>query len=251
MTVSFTNALFISDIHLTEDRPDCIRAFFDFLHWIPESTDALFILGDFFEYWVGDDLASPLAKKVASALSTLTAEKSIKLFFVPGNRDFAIGDTYTSQCKMTLLGDETLVSIADYQVCVTHGDQYCTDDINYQRFRRIIRHRWVMTVLLKLPIRFRVKLAQKFRQQSLSRFQQRPRYIDVNMSTVDAAFNRLNCDVMVHGHTHMADIHLGFNQRSKPTSRMVLGDWYKVGWYGRINSEGVSLKQFSIANPTF
>ncbi|WP_273284161.1 MULTISPECIES: UDP-2,3-diacylglucosamine diphosphatase [Reinekea] len=250
MIQSFENALFISDIHLTEDRPDVVRAFFDFLRWIPESTEALFILGDFFEYWVGDDATSDLANQVAIALAHIANSAQIQIFFVAGNRDFALGKRYASRCQMTVLADESHFKIANRQVVVTHGDQYCSDDVSYQRFRAVIRHPLVLSALLGLPKKYRVRLAERLRARSKFRFQTNPVYIDVNEQTIAAAFARLGCQLMIHGHTHRADIHTYEHDKAMHT-RLVLGDWHHLGWYAQLNATGHSLHQFAIAQPVF
>ncbi len=248
MQTHFNNALFISDIHLTEDRPDCTRAFFDFLQWIPKSVDALFILGDFFEYWVGDDIQTPLSDQVAFHLSQISQAKNISLYFIAGNRDFSLGKKFCQKCNMTLLMDEYSFKIGKKNIAVTHGDQYCTDDKEYQFFRKIIRNRLVLTFLLNLPAKSRIKIAKNLRAKSQARFAREPVYIDVTESAINNAFKALECDILVHGHTHQADIH---THNSKDKTRMVLGDWHHVGWYGAITDNETYLKQFSIADPKF
>jgi len=251
MNSSLKNALFISDIHLTEDRPDCIRAFFDFLDWIPDSFESLFILGDFFEYWVGDDVQSDLSKKISKRLSEVSHSKNLKLFFIVGNRDFSVGHQFANQCNMRLLKDESIFNIAGKTVCVTHGDQYCTDDKGYQIFRKIIRNKLVLTTLLLLSRKKRVQIAENLRAKSKAKFKNQPTYVDVNQQAVEKAFRRLGCELIVHGHTHMADIHLATDSETNTSTRVVLGDWHKVGWYCEINEAGPSLSQFSINNPVF
>lgn len=244
----FSNALFISDIHLTEDRPEITRAFFDFLNWIPSSIDALFILGDFFEYWVGDDIKTPLSESVADALLSLSANKDIEIFFIPGNRDFALGPAYCNQADLTLLNDETRLTIGNKAIYASHGDLLCTDDKSYQRFRSIIRNPAVLFTLRKMPKPWRLRLARKLRADSRARFARNPVYIDVSETAVSNTFKRTQCDILIHGHTHLADIH---TQKESKGKRMVLGDWDKVGWYGYIDDKHNRLKQFSIDAPSF
>jgi UDP-2,3-diacylglucosamine hydrolase len=251
MLLSFENALFISDIHLTTDRPDCIRAFFKFLDWIPESTHALFILGDFFEYWLGDDITTDLTEKVANALANLAEERHVQIFYLPGNRDFALGRRYCNQCHMQPIQEETLVQIADYKVCLSHGDIYCIDDKQYQRYRKVVRNPLILGLLKKLPKTYRLKIAEKLRNNSKQRFTDKPVYIDVTETAITDAFERCNSDVLIHGHTHMADIHY-YTVNDKQKQRMVLGDWDKVGWYGKITAKvPPALVQFSILDSDF
>jgi UDP-2,3-diacylglucosamine hydrolase len=250
MQLTFSNALFISDLHLCEERQNCNRAFFSFLEWLPDSTDALFILGDFFEYWVGDDLQTPLAKAIAEALSTCAKKKSVSIFFLPGNRDFAVGDKYCTKAGMTLLDEESLFNIAGKTIAVSHGDIYCTDDKKYQRYRRIIRNPFVLKTLLMLPKKIRIQIAEKLRLASKNRFQREPYFVDVTPKAINDAITKLNCDVLIHGHTHIADIHLIGEPEAK-SKRIVLGDWHQVGWYAKISDHGESLHRFTINSPTF
>ncbi len=249
-TDAFTNAAFISDLHLTEDRPDCTRAFFSFLNWLPETTEALFILGDFFEYWVGDDVKTSLSQEVAKQLLKTGKSKSIAIYFLPGNRDFAIGKAFCQQAGMILITDNDLFTIAGNAVVLCHGDLLCSDDKSYQRFRKIIRHPLVMNTLLHLPVSLRVKLAEQLRLNSKNNFKKNPVYIDVTSSAVKSLFNETKANILVHGHTHMADIHL-YGQENETESRMVLGDWHQVGWYGTIDENGSRLHQFDINHPEF
>lgn len=254
MTLNCSNALFISDLHLMEDRPECIRAFFQFLEWIPQETDALFILGDFFEYWVGDDVDLPYAPEIADALSAAARQKSMTIYFLPGNRDFAIGKTYCDRAQMVLLeADEVPLIIADHRVLISHGDLYCTDDKKYLMFRRIIRHPWVLKMLMSLSKKRRIKIAESLRTASKQNYQRHPVPIDVTPEAIKHTLVEHPCDILVHGHTHLADIHLDLqNQESAPSPRrMVLGDWHRYGWYGRIDKKGPTLHRFAVNNPVF
>ncbi len=247
---SHSNALFISDLHLTEDRPDCIRAFFSFLEWLPSKTEALFILGDFFEYWVGDDIESPLSMMVAEKLRLTALQKNVSIYFVPGNRDFSIGQNYCDQCSMQLIEDNSVVEISGKRFLISHGDLLCTDDKKYQRFRKIIRHKLVMSLLLALPKSRRIKIALALRQKSQQSFNKRATIIDVNIGTVEQTFEKYGGEIMVHGHTHLADIHY-HKVLNKTVTRVVLGDWHTVGWYAKVDDNGAKLHQFSIVSPVF
>lgn len=250
MNATYSNALFISDLHLSEERPTCSQAFFSFLESIPPSSEALFILGDFFDYWVGDDIQTELAKSVALALSHCAEKNSLDIYFLAGNRDFAIGKAFCQRASMTLLKEETLFIIADKIVAVSHGDIYCTDDVGYQRYRRIIRNPIVLNTLLLLPKTVRIRIATKLRLASKEKFERSPYYIDVTQETIEQAIKKLNCDILIHGHTHMADIHFIDEPRAYP-KRIVLGDWNKVGWFAEFSDQGQHLHRFNIDNPVF
>lgn len=252
MALEFKNALFISDLHLMEDRPECIRAFFEFLDWIPETTGALFILGDFFEYWVGDDISLPQSDVIAEKLLATRRNKNVPIYFLPGNRDFAVGERYCEQSGMTLLTeDEVRLNISDQRVIISHGDIYCTEDVSYQRFRKIIRNRFVLKMLLALSKKRRIRIAESLRAKSRKRYQKEQSIIDVTETSVENALQKSRADILVHGHTHLANIHLHRIGKGKQAERMVLGDWHQVGWYGSVNENGTTIKQFDIAHPQF
>jgi UDP-2,3-diacylglucosamine hydrolase len=245
MLKHYSNAQFISDLHLTEDRPDCIRAFLNYLDNLEPSTDALFILGDFFDYWVGDDVTTPLTEKISAALSNTKTNKKIDIYFLPGNRDFAIGKQFCRESSMTLIQDNEKFIIDDLIVMVCHGDLFCTDDKSYQRFRKVIRNPIVMFLLLKLSKSRRIAIAKKLRAQSKQKFLKSQYMVDVNSNAISNTCNMYRPDVIVHGHTHLADIH--YHQvNSRQVTRMVLGDWHAFGWSGTVTNAGPILTRFKI-----
>jgi UDP-2,3-diacylglucosamine hydrolase len=146
---------------------------------------------------------------------------------------------------MTLIADDTLFQIAGHKVLVSHGDLYCTDDKSYQRFRKIIRHPIILKALLSLSKKRRIAIAEKLRQNSKDKFQKYPVSIDVNLSTVEKAFVETQADIIIHGHTHIADIH-AHDIKDRMKSRMVLGDWHDYGWFGQCDASGVTLNKFPI-----
>lgn len=253
MIPELSNALFISDLHLMEDRPDCIRAFFRFLEWIPEQTDALFILGDFFEYWVGDDVELPYSTEISAALAKAASDKQMRVYFMAGNRDFSLGADFCTRSEMTLIDqDEITVNIAGYRVLLSHGDLYCTTDKKYLRFRKVIRHPWVIKALLSLSKTRRIGIAETLRESSRKNYQRQPAPVDVTSEAINKALRTHQADILVHGHTHLADIHLhGQSATETGRQRMVLGDWHDYGWYGRIDINGPALHRFSVKQPDF
>lgn len=243
--LSFERAILISDLHLCDTRPATNRAFFDFLEKIEGHTEALFILGDFFEYWVGDDAASSFHLEVAEHLYRLSA--ICKIYLMVGNRDFSLGRHYAERCGAVLLDDPSLVELGGEQWLLSHGDVLCTDDLAYQRFRRIIRHPLVLGTLRRLPRRWRILLAERLRDNSRQRFKGGGyRYIDVNTDAVVKEMDRYRVKGIIHGHTHMADWHEHRLLNGGTGVRLVLGDWHDYGWLIRFEDNDKTLERFRI-----
>jgi len=233
--------LFIADLHLSEARPDLTNAFIHFLATKATQADELYILGDLFEFWIGDDEQSPLQQQITLALKTLS-EQGCRLFYSHGNRDFMIGKRFARECGMTLLPPIYSCEIAGERTLLLHGDQLCTDDEAYQRFRRITSWPWLQWVFLHLPLSRRVKIAQQIRQGSHKGKQQKSRSImDVTPGSVNDCFEQHQATLMIHGHTHRPMIHelsLGNGQKVR---RIVLGDWNTDLWYLQIDDRDINL----------
>jgi UDP-2,3-diacylglucosamine hydrolase len=233
--------LFIADLHLSEARPDLTDAFIHFLATKAKQANELYILGDLFEFWIGDDEQSPLQQQITHALKTLS-DQGCRLFYSHGNRDFMIGKRFARECGMTLLPPIYSCEIAGEKALLLHGDQLCTDDEAYQRFRRITSWPWLQWVFLHLPLSRRVKIAQQIRQGSHKGKQQKSRSImDVTPSSVNDCFAHHQATLMIHGHTHRPMIHelsLGNGQKVR---RIVLGDWNTDLWYLQIDDRDINL----------
>lgn len=241
----YDRAIIISDLHLLESRPAITRAFFQLLEQLPGQTQALFILGDFFEYWVGDDAATAFHLDIADQLHSLS--KSIAVHLMVGNRDFAMGEDYSRRCGATLLPDPTLVKLGGVRWLLSHGDLLCTDDKSYQRYRRIIRHPWVLGTLRRLPLPWRIKLADYLRGNSHKRNRANiVRYVDVTESAVQQWLAKPEVEGLVHGHTHKADWHQHAVKQGQTKPRLVLGDWHHHGWYLSFDVNQPQLHRFSI-----
>ena len=235
-------SLFISDLHLTPGRPDITRAFLRFLEQDAPYCQALYILGDFFEYWIGDDVMDDFHREIATALKALSA-KGIKIFLMHGNRDFMIGQSFCQQAGCTLLPDPSLITLGDEQVLLMHGDSLCTSDTGYIRYRKIIRNPVVQCLLRKLPARFRRNIARKLRMNSMTNTGQKPRSVlDVTPEAVTEIMAASQVKTMVHGHTHRAAIH----KLPHESQRIVLGDWDKLGWSLVHDGENFDLSSFPI-----
>ena len=229
-------ALFVSDLHLTPERPGVTRAFLDLLH--SADADTLYILGDLFEAWVGDDDNSPFARTLIDALATAYA-RGIALYFLHGNRDFTVWRRFARETGARLLGDRELVEIHGRRLLLLHGDTLCTDDQAYQQFRRRIRHPVTRFILRHLPLALRRRIARDWRAASQRHNRNKPEYImDVNADAVLAEFRASGADAMIHGHTHRPGRH-SHSMDGRNVERVVLGDWTETsGWCARLDSSG-------------
>lgn len=240
----------ISDLHLCESRPDLVRAFYAFLDTIARNQEALFILGDLFEYWVGDDATNSLHDDIAEKLRNLSASTSI--YIMVGNRDFALGEPYAKRCNATLLPDPTAVQFGNLTWLLSHGDALCTDDTGYQRYRSFIQSPRVLAALRCLPLSWRMKLASRLRQASKARNKtDKPHYIDVNQDAVKQALSGTQHAGLIHGHTHMADWHYLVANDQTTKERLVMGDWERMGWYVRFDQNEKTLNRFSVSQLVF
>ena len=239
--------LFIADLHLSEARPDLTNAFIHFLATKATQADELYILGDLFEFWIGDDEQSPLQQQITLALKTLS-EQGCRLFYSHGNRDFMIGKRFARECGMMLLPPIYSCEIAGERTLLLHGDQLCTDDEAYQRFRRITSWPWLQWIFLHLPLSRRVKIAQQIRQGSHKGKQQKSRSImDVTPSSVNDCFAQHQATLMIHGHTHRPMIHELSLDNGQKVRRIVLGDWNTDLWYLQIDDRDINLISQPIA----
>lgn len=217
---------FISDLHLDESRPEIVGLFERFLAEEARGADALYILGDLFESWIGDDDDSPLADRVARALRALR-DSGVPIYFMRGNRDFVLGKAYADRAGMTILDDPTVIDLHGMRALLMHGDTLCTDDIDYQRFRRLMHNRLFQRIALAMPLRWRRAFAAKLRGQSRKHVSaKRKEIMDVNQSTVESAMREHGVNLLIHGHTHRPATHR-FDLDNRTAERIVLGDWYE------------------------
>lgn len=248
--IQHRRAVLISDLHLSESRPDLVRAFYAFLDDVASQHQALFILGDFFEYWVGDDAATPLHNDIARRLRDLSETTAV--YLMVGNRDFALGKEYTEYCNATLLPDPTPVQLGAQTWLLSHGDRFCADDRGYQRYRAVIQSPLVLGTLRRLPLAWRLRLADRLRKASKDRNRSdAPRYVDVNQKAVKRVLAGSRHAGLIHGHTHMADWHIITDDNEPDRERLVMGDWDKLGWYLRFEQDSKTLNRFSVAQLAF
>ncbi|BCU64618.1 UDP-2,3-diacylglucosamine hydrolase [Acinetobacter bouvetii DSM 14964 = CIP 107468] len=210
--------LFIADLHLSPDHPRLVRGFLDLLDAYKNNNTQLYILGDWFNAWIGDDYSAPWLDEIITALKQFN-DAGNQIYFLSGNRDFALGKTFLQKFDGTLLNDIEYLKIAHSIIRLEHGDLLCTDDVSYQKFRKIIRNPLLLGFLKKMPLSFRQKLANGFRKKSQQANQIKSYDVmDVNQHAVELALS--DADILIHGHTHRPQIH---DVHGKP--RIVLGDW--------------------------
>jgi UDP-2,3-diacylglucosamine hydrolase len=237
------SVLLISDLHLSPERPAVSRAFFAFLQQRAAQASAVYILGDLFEAWIGDDDPSPLSLDVQAALRALS-DAGVPLYIQQGNRDFLLGKKFMANSGATLLCDEHLIDHHGFQSLVMHGDSLCTDDRDYQRFRRKARNPFYKWCLTMLPLKRRQRLATDWRAKSRAANSNKASQImDVNACAVDAVMAKHKVTTLIHGHTHRPDRH-----QVNAGERIVLGDWHDHGWVLVIDAQGYDLQQFPIDN---
>lgn len=234
--------LFISDLHLAPERPEVTRAFLVFLQQRAVHASALYVLGDLFEAWIGDDDPSDLSLDVQAALRELS-NSGTTVYVQQGNRDFMLGKRFMANTGANLLPEEHLIEHEDFQALVMHGDSLCIDDIEYQRFRRKARHPIYKWLLARLPVKRRQKLAADWRAKSKAANSNKPSAImDVNPQAVEAVMNKWSVRTLIHGHTHRPDRH-----RLTNGERIVLGDWHDFGWVLVLDSGRFELQRFPIS----
>ncbi|TXK66027.1 UDP-2,3-diacylglucosamine diphosphatase [Alkalisalibacterium limincola] len=242
--------LFVSDLHLDASRPQATAAFLAFLAGEASQADALYILGDLFEAWVGDDDTSEPGASVASALARLSAS-GVAVHFMRGNRDFLLGEAYAGRCGMRLLADPCVVRLQGEPVLLTHGDLLCTDDLAYQDFRRQVHDPAWQRQFLAQPLAARHAFAAKAREASRAHHAtvvsagQAEEITDVSPDTVEATFVRFGVQRMIHGHTHRPAVH-ELHAGGRGRTRVVLGDWYDQGSVLRVGAGGWSLDRLAI-----
>ncbi|WP_332672390.1 UDP-2,3-diacylglucosamine diphosphatase [Aromatoleum sp.] len=239
------SALFISDLHLSEAQPQALRVFLSFLRGPARSAEALYILGDLFEYWAGDDdLDAPLNRTVRDALADLAAA-GVPVYFLAGNRDFLLGEAFARAAQIELLPDPTLIEIAGQRVLLTHGDALCTDDQAYQAYRKQVRDPAWQSAFLNRPLAERKQIIEELRQQSEAAKQVKATEImDVNPSAVEALLRKHAYPALLHGHTHRPAHHV-LRIDGRHCERWVLEDWHNDAPYIRWDASGTKMLRYA------
>lgn len=239
--------LFISDLHLSGERPGITQLFQDFLRGEARQAEALYILGDLFEVWLGDDAVAPDITPILDQLSDLTGS-GVPLFVMVGNRDFLLGEDFAKMTGCTLLPDPTVIDLYGTQTLLMHGDTLCTDDRDYQQFRQMVRDPAWQRDFLRKPIAERIRIGREARAESRARTREKPEEImDTNAEAVAEAFCQHHVVQLIHGHTHRPAIHeLTINGQA--VKRIVLGDWYQQGSILRVDANGLELSELTTSS---
>ncbi len=220
--------LFISDLHLSEERPDITELFFKFLRDHTQKAESLYILGDFFEYWIGDDDQTSLTQSVAKALHILS-QNNCKIYFAHGNRDFLLGKKYAKSAGMKILKDNTVINLYNTPALLMHGDTLCTQDIAYLKFRKKVRNPITQFLFLCKKLESRRNIALQLREMSKMHTPKvAPEILDVTASEIPRVMNKYHTPLLIHGHTHRPGIEL-INMGNQFVKHIVLSDWEKEG----------------------
>lgn len=236
---AMSHSLFISDLHLCISRPNITQAFIKLLKNQAPAADALYILGDFFEYWAGDDdINNPDFAEIIDALRTLSF-KGTPIFLMHGNRDFLIAEKFASTSHVSLIADPTLLELYGKKVLLSHGDSLCTDDISYQAFRKQVRGTEWQQHFLNQPLEQRKSQIESLRKRSeLEKSGKSESIMDVNAEAVVEFIRHFqHPDIFIHGHTHRPGKHI-ISADNKITERWVLADWYGHGSYLKLSHSG-------------
>lgn len=232
--------IFISDLHLAPERSEIIDLFIRFIHDVAAGSEKLYILGDFLEYWIGDDDKAEGLQPAFDALKTLSNTET-EIFFMHGNRDFLVGSDLAKRCGFSIIEDPATENINNKKTLLMHGDSLCTDDIEYQKFRTMVRDKKWQHAQLSKPLSEREQIARSLREQSQQAIAQKATDImDVNLNAVIEVMKKYETPLLIHGHTHRPAIHhLDIN--GQPAKRVVLGDWYRKGSYLKVNENDMAL----------
>ncbi|MHB1675943.1 MAG: UDP-2,3-diacylglucosamine diphosphatase [Sulfuriferula sp.] len=235
------HSLLVADLHLCDSRPQTSRLFLDFLAHTAIHAESLYILGDLFEYWLGDDtLHLTLNQRIAEALSVL-ADKGTAIYFMHGNRDFLVAEQFARTCRATLLADPKLVNLHGTSSLLMHGDTLCTDDADYLTFRKQVRDPDWQNQFLAQPLSARAAIARQARSQSESAKQGKTAAImDVSNEAVATVLRQFRFPRLIHGHTHRPALHT-MTIEDHVCERWVLPDWFNGGGFLRCDAQGCKL----------
>ena len=235
--------LFIADLHLQTEEPAITAGFLRFLQGEARQADALYILGDLFEAWIGDDDPNPLHQQIASAIKAVV-DAGVPCYFIHGNRDFLVGQRFARQSGMLLLAEEERLDLYGREVLIMHGDTLCTDDPGYLAFRAKVHTPWIQRLFLALPLLIRRRIAARMRADSKAANSSKSMDImDVNPQAVVDVMERHHVQWLIHGHTHRPTVH-ELQANGQPAWRVVLGAWHSEGSMVKVTPDDVELIHF-------
>lgn len=219
---------FISDLHLEQNQPDIAKIFFDFLKKTTQPGHTLYILGDFFEVWIGDDDLNPFHQSVITALHEATSN-GLPIYFIHGNRDFLLGRKFFQKTGCQLLPDEYVINLNGIPTLLMHGDTLCTEDKNYLKFRKKVRNKFFQLLFLWKSLKKRREIANRYRESSKKYVSTAPQHImDVTQAEVERIMQKHKVQHLIHGHTHREAVHR-FELNHLNATRTVLGAWHERG----------------------
>jgi len=237
--------VFISDLHLGDHSPEIEQLFHHFMEQLLKPTDTLYILGDFFEAWIGDDAQTDLSVRVIEALSKHTSNGGTG-YFMHGNRDFLIGSEFCSQTGFQLIEEPYAITLGTQQCTLLHGDSLCTDDVEYQKFKTMVRDTQWQAEFLSKPIEERLAVARNLREKSQQSTQMKADEItDVCPQAVLQLFQDSKADIIIHGHTHRENRHQ-VSTKQGLKERIVLGDWGKTASVLIFDQDRLTLNNYSL-----
>lgn len=237
--------LFVSDLHLHESHPEVTRGFYHFLQNQAAKADELYILGDFFDVWIGDDDDQPLVAEVASELHKIS-DLGVGIYLMHGNRDFLMGEKFAAACGAQLIPDPHLIDLNGRPTLLMHGDSLCTRDEGYMAFRAMVRSEKWQSEFQAQPLAVRRKIAQDLRERSKSMNSSKAEDImDVTPTEVIKVMESAGTDLLIHGHTHRPERH-PLTVNGKSAERIVLGDWHDQGWCLRAEGSELSLESWRL-----
>ncbi|EMX2779406.1 TPA: UDP-2,3-diacylglucosamine diphosphatase [Klebsiella variicola] len=235
--------LFIADLHLQTEEPAITAGFLRFLQGEARQADALYILGDLFEAWIGDDDPNPLHQQIATAIKAVV-DAGVPCYFIHGNRDFLVGQRFARQSGMLLLAEEERLDLYGREVLIMHGDTLCTDDPGYLAFRAKVHTPWIQRLFLALPLLIRRRIAARMRADSKAANSSKSMDImDVNPQAVVDVMERHHVQWLIHGHTHRPAVH-ELQANGQPAWRVVLGAWHSEGSMVKVTPDDVELIHF-------
>ncbi|TCT14472.1 UDP-2,3-diacylglucosamine hydrolase [Bibersteinia trehalosi] len=229
---------FIADLHLSEHEPHITELFLQFMAEKAPLAEAVYILGDLFDFWIGDDEQSELITQVKQAIHRVTAQ-GVPCYFICGNRDFLLGKRFAKESGMQLLPDYHLVELYGRKTLLCHGDTLCIDDVKYQQFRRKVHQKWRQRLFLCLPLKWRIAIAEKIRAKSKADKQSKSaQMMDVNPVFTAKTVGEFGAVWLIHGHTHRQAVH------AEPYfTRIVLGDWGATASILEVNEQGFQFNE--------